>query len=124
MVAFVAGLPFGAVGVAVSYSACTLIVLLPLIFFVAGRRGPVTTRDLWFVFGRQLPVWGVAYFSTAVVRSSLRHLGPGMQVLLSVPAGVGIGSLFLIIYRPSRVTVMALVHSARRWTLRGTPAPR
>lgn len=43
---FVIGLPWGAVGVAASYTIANYIALIPLIWIAAGRRGPVSCRDL------------------------------------------------------------------------------
>jgi O-antigen/teichoic acid export membrane protein len=54
---FVAGLPFGPVGVAIAYSAGGLLVGLPVHFYFAGRQGPVTTADLWIVIFQYLPLW-------------------------------------------------------------------
>lgn len=41
------GLPWGAVGVAASYSLTRVIVVNPLMYWFAGRSGPVRTRDLY-----------------------------------------------------------------------------
>ncbi|WP_167771355.1 lipopolysaccharide biosynthesis protein [Bradyrhizobium niftali] len=43
---FVIGLPWGAVGVAASYTIANYIALVPLIWIAAGRRGPVSCKDL------------------------------------------------------------------------------
>ena len=56
---FIAGLPFGPAGVAIAYSASCLLIQLPIFYWLVGRRGPVSTRDLWSGFLRQLPVWGI-----------------------------------------------------------------
>ena len=44
---FVAGLPWGPVGVAAAYTISDYIVRLPVIWTSAGRSGPVTARDLY-----------------------------------------------------------------------------
>jgi hypothetical protein len=44
------GLPFGPLGVAIGFSATGLLVRLPILYYVAGRRGPVSTADLWVRF--------------------------------------------------------------------------
>ena len=62
---FVAGLPFGPVGVALSFSVSGLVVRLPVVYHLAGRLGPVTARDMWTGFFRQLAVW---------TRRRLRHV--------------------------------------------------
>jgi PST family polysaccharide transporter len=43
---FVLGLPWGALGVAISYTVGNYLVQLPATFWAAGRRGPVSTQDL------------------------------------------------------------------------------
>ena len=45
--AFVAGLPWGAVGVAAAYSITDIVPRLPLYWWVATRQGPVRLADLW-----------------------------------------------------------------------------
>ncbi|HWT03705.1 MAG TPA: lipopolysaccharide biosynthesis protein [Pyrinomonadaceae bacterium] len=43
----IAGLPWGAVGVAAAYAASDLFVSTPLLFWYMGRRGPVRTGDFY-----------------------------------------------------------------------------
>lgn len=47
VVSIVAGLPWGATGVATSYAVADLCISTPLLFWYVGRRGPVRTRDLY-----------------------------------------------------------------------------
>jgi O-antigen/teichoic acid export membrane protein len=47
IVSIVCGLPWGAVGVAASYSLTRVIVVNPLMYWFVGRSGPVRTRDLY-----------------------------------------------------------------------------
>lgn len=49
VVSFVAGLPWGPVGVAAAYTISDYIVRLPVIWASAGRLGPVSTRDLYML---------------------------------------------------------------------------
>ena len=44
---FLVGLPFGPAGVAISYSASCVLIELPVMYYIAGRRGPVSSKDLW-----------------------------------------------------------------------------
>jgi PST family polysaccharide transporter len=55
--AFLAGLPFGATGVAIGYSASSLLAILPLTFYIGGRTGPVSSRDLWFATIGHFPIF-------------------------------------------------------------------
>jgi O-antigen/teichoic acid export membrane protein len=47
IVSIVAGLPWGAIGVAASYAMTDLCVSTPLLFWYVGRKGPVRARDLY-----------------------------------------------------------------------------
>src|SRR5262249_15373955 len=57
VISFVAGLPFGPVGVAVSFGISGLLIRLPILYHMVGRTGPVHTSDLWLGFVRHLPLW-------------------------------------------------------------------
>ena len=43
----IVGLPWGAIGVAASYSSTFLLVITPLLFWFVGRHGPVRTGDFY-----------------------------------------------------------------------------
>lgn len=43
----ICGLPWGAVGVAASYSLTRVLIVNPLVYWIMGRSGPVRTRDLY-----------------------------------------------------------------------------
>ena len=47
IVSIVAGLPWGAAGVAASYAATDLLITTPLLFWYVGRRGPVRGGDFY-----------------------------------------------------------------------------
>jgi PST family polysaccharide transporter len=47
IVSIVAGLPWGATGVAASYAIADLCIATPLLFWYVGRRGPVRTIDFY-----------------------------------------------------------------------------
>ena len=47
IISIVAGLPWGAVGVATSYSVVYLVIVTPLLFWFVGRQGPVRTSDFY-----------------------------------------------------------------------------
>ena len=66
--AFVGGLAFGVTGVAIAYSASNLLISLPFTFYMAGRTGPVNTRDLWSAAAGQLPLFFVVVIVTWLVR--------------------------------------------------------
>ena len=47
VMAFMAGLPWGVVGVAAAYAISDLVVRMPAVWWYVGRKGPVDTRDLF-----------------------------------------------------------------------------
>ena len=104
----VAGLPFGPAGVAFSYSISGVTVLLPVMYYFAGRRGPVTTADLWTASLRQLPIWGIVCGATYFTRIAVTGMSPLVQLALCAPAGLLAGSVFTYAYAPSRRVVMHL----------------
>jgi PST family polysaccharide transporter len=83
-ISFLVGIPFGPEGVATAYSVTCLTIHLPLQYYVAGRRGPITTGDLWSRLLRHLPVWalvgGGAYVGQLMVfrGSHMDHLAAGI----------------------------------------------
>jgi O-antigen/teichoic acid export membrane protein len=52
IVSILCGLPWGAVGVAASYSLTRVVIVNPLVYWLMGRSGPVRTKDL---YGHLLP---------------------------------------------------------------------
>jgi polysaccharide transporter, PST family len=67
--AFVAGLPWGPVGIAAAYTISDYLVRLPVIWVATGSVGPVTTRDL---YSMAIP----HALSTAVAAAALLALKP------------------------------------------------
>lgn len=74
--AFILGLPWGAVGVAAAYTLSEILIRLPMVLWLVGRRGPVSTRDLCALAVPNVVANGVA-----------------AGVLLLLPANVGLLSV-------------------------------
>src|SRR5262249_30184298 len=70
-VSYLLGLRFGPVGVAISFSLSCLLIQLPVIYWIAGRAGLVTARDLWTLFFKHLPLWGVVCATTWLIKASV-----------------------------------------------------
>ena len=111
--AFLVGLPFGPAGVAVSYSAACFLILLPVIHYIAGRRGPVTTKDLWGRFLTHLPLWIVVSSTTWLSRFLIMDSRPLVQLLVRTPIGLLAGGLFICIASPTRRCVLDLIQALR-----------
>jgi PST family polysaccharide transporter len=106
VISILIGLPYGPVGVAASFALGSTFVRGPLCFWLAGRRGPVTTSHL---YGSIVPSM-IACAAVFAAVFALRHL-PGIDkasaivgLLLSAGIAVAAGALsFLCIPRSRRV---------------------
>lgn len=87
----VVGLPYGAEGVAAAYAISGVFVRVPLLLWLAGRRGPVPTRDL---FGLMV-VPSVTAASVAAGLSALMWWAPmdDLPPLLTVPLLLALAGL-------------------------------
>src|SRR5439155_5420728 len=94
---FVAGLPFGPVGLAIAYSAVSLFTGMPILYYFAGRKGPVTTADLWSGFFRYLPLWIVVCGVTWLVRLLLVNSPPLVQLVVCAPVGLFAGTVLICV---------------------------
>ena len=99
---FLAGLPFGPAGVAIFYSASCVLIQLPVVYYIAGRRGPVSSKDLWIGSLRHLPVWGVVCGTAWLARTFVLDANPWMQLLLCGPVALLAGAVYIGVSTPSR----------------------
>lgn len=93
LVSCVAGLPFGPVGVALSFSLFGLLVRLPIQYYIVGRSGPVNAADQWKVFFKHLPFWAIV----AVGAYLPQMLAPNGNPVLHLVLGLAGASLFAAI---------------------------
>jgi O-antigen/teichoic acid export membrane protein len=103
--AILLGLPWGARGVAASYSLVTLVVVIPLLWWFVGRKGPVSTLDFYRTIG---PPTAVA-ISIILVLLIFRRSNPIQSDVLGLLAAVGIsGGLTLLVlsaFRSGRAAI-------------------
>jgi O-antigen/teichoic acid export membrane protein len=99
---FLVGLLFGPVGVAISYSASCVLIELPFVYYIAGRRGPVSRKDLWIGCLRHLPVWGVVAGTAWLARTFVLEANPWMQLFLCIPVALLAGAIYIGVATPSR----------------------
>lgn len=93
----VAGLPFGAVGVAASFSCVGLLVRLPIQYYIVGRCGPVSNSDLWGTALRYIPNGFIVFLATYLSRAALSpDCSPILQLCICAPAGVFAGLLMTL----------------------------
>ncbi len=94
VLSIIAGLPWGAVGVAASYAATSVLLRTPLLLWIVGRRGPVSAKDQYrrvfpaacaaLSVGGSLYVFRVATGITDVVLGLALTLGIALVVTLAV----------------------------------------
>jgi PST family polysaccharide transporter len=95
--AFLAGLPFGPAGVAVAYSAANLLLTLPVTFYIAGRTGPVTSRDLWFAAIHHVPVFVSVLAATWLAHDWLVGTAPlfvRLVLCLAIGSSAGLATVW------------------------------
>jgi O-antigen/teichoic acid export membrane protein len=110
---FVIGLPFGPVGVAFAFSIGGLLVALPILYYMAGRTGPVRTKDLWLSFFRYLPLWAVVAGATVLAREGASRFSPLIQLLICVPVGLAAAVATVLAVKPQRAIACYLLASIR-----------
>lgn len=108
--AFVVGLPFGATGVAIAYSAVSLLAILPLTFYIGGRTGPVSARDLWVATTVHAPVFVSVLAVTWLSREWLGHSAPALvQLAVCVPAGAFAAGVTVLAFPKTRRAVTIFI---------------
>jgi O-antigen/teichoic acid export membrane protein len=110
---FLIGLPFGPAGVAISYSASCVLIQLPFVYYIAGRRGPVNRKDLWVGCLRHLPVWAIVCGTAWLARTFVLDANPWMQLLLCSPLALLAGAAYIGVSTPSRRVALNLLSIIR-----------
>jgi O-antigen/teichoic acid export membrane protein len=113
LASFVAGLPFGPFGVAMAFSLSGLLLRLPILYYNAGRNGPVSTRDLWAGFLLHLPLWLVVFAATWGAHQLVAGARSWMQLLICLPIGAAVGITFISFSKPQRRVAIYLVETLR-----------
>ena len=111
--AFLVGLRWGPFGMVVSLAITSLLIRLPIVYYLAGRRGPVTTVDLWGGFLSHLPCWGAAYLTTTLARMTVAHAAPIVQLLVCGPIGLGAGVALILLFRRPRQSAFYAWNTAK-----------
>ena len=96
IVSIVAGLPWGATGVAASYAVADLCIATPLLFWYVGRRGPVRTVDFYRTIA---PVSASSVCSLATLflcRSWLNDVS-SLVARLSIALGITVAVSLLVL---------------------------
>jgi len=88
---------------------------LPYTFYVAGREGPVGTGDLWRALLRHLPIYPVVCLTTWLSSRWMTDFHPITKLVVCTLAGSVSGGLFILIWPPSRRTVLSLVRTVKEF---------
>ena len=100
--AYLVGLTWGPVGVAFTFSIASLLIALPIVYYLAGRSGPVTTKDLWGGFIRHLHLCAVVAGTTCLARVWAAKYSPLLQLLIGAPVGLAAGVATVMLVKPQR----------------------
>jgi O-antigen/teichoic acid export membrane protein len=106
---FIAGLPFGPTGVAISYAASGVFIQLPITFHIAGRRGPVSPWDHWRAFIRHLPLCVLVLAVTSLAAVSTAPFSPFARLLICVPAGLLAAAASILAFPATRQTATGML---------------
>jgi PST family polysaccharide transporter len=104
-------LPFGPVGVAFAFSIGGLLVALPILYYMAGRTGPVRTKDLWMGFFRHLPLWAIVAGATFLARAGAARFSPLLQLLICMPVGLGAAIGTVLAVKSQRIVASYMLAS-------------
>lgn len=99
---YIAGLPYGPAGVAIAFSTACVLILVPICYWQAGRRGPVSTGDLWIGILKHLPVLVIVTLVAWLTRAAILNFSPLAQLAICIPVSLLAGAAFIFIYSPSR----------------------
>lgn len=96
IVSILAGLPWGATGVAASYAIADLCIATPLLFWYVGRRGPVRTADFYRTIA---PVSAASVCTLAILFLCRPWLGdvPGLVIRMIIAMGITVVVSLLVL---------------------------
>lgn len=111
ILAIVAGLPWGPVGVAASYSLAKVLVLNPMLYWLVGRSGPVRTVDLFRTMGPFVLASTCALMASVGLRQAWFFTNP-LLGFIACAAITGVTSLIILLLIPAgRSALMDIKHS-------------
>lgn len=86
LLSFLAGLPWGARGVASGYAVCNILLIVPELSF-ALKHSPISLRDVLAVLCRPLTLSLAVTFSMIIARAAVIESGPAWIFLASLATG-------------------------------------
>jgi PST family polysaccharide transporter len=121
--AVVGGLPFGAVGVAASYAVTGLLIRTPILFRMAGARGPVSTAAIYRALAPAALATVVAIVASLAVRFAAPGLVGAQPAIVSLVLSTAIAAVAVLAFytlTPLGRPVFADVRALRRLLARKT----
>lgn len=112
--AYVVGLLWGPRGVILSLAVSTAAIQMPIVYYIGGRRGPVSTPDLWRAYLFQMPAWVTVYLATLLTRSIFASAVPIVQLLAGSLFGLMVGGSLALLFPRSREGAAYAFHAVRR----------
>jgi len=113
VMSYLLGLRWGPLGVVVSLAIVSILIRMPLVYYLAGRRGPVGTRDLWIGFLSHLPCWGAVFLTTSLVHKLVERAAPLVQLSVCGPIGLGSGAVLILMFARPRQSAFYVWHTAK-----------
>jgi len=98
IIAFLLGLRWGPMGVVTSLAIISIVIRLPIVYYIAGKRGPVRTRDLWMGFLTHLPCWVSVFGATALTYKVVQNAHPIVQLFVCCPVGMLLGASLMLLF--------------------------
>jgi len=116
LASFIVGLPFGPLGVALAFSSVGLLVRMPILYYVTGRSGPVSTSDLWTRLLRHLPLWVVMLVATWAMRTVVGDTHALTELVICASVGMFAGVIFICMFQKQRKVATDILDSVRELT--------
>lgn len=116
VLAILAGLPWGASGVAMAYATSGLALRAPILFWYVGRDGPIRARDFYSALGRFAIPTAASVGAMWLIREELTAALPLARVLVAFAVGLAVLMAMMWITPGSRAAlrdVSALIQQAR-----------
>jgi O-antigen/teichoic acid export membrane protein len=102
VISIIAGLPWGATGVAASYSISGLLIRTPILFWFVGRAGSVRTKDIYRTMAPSSFASLCAFLVMIAVRRFIDFPHPVIGLVVALGINIGITLLILAVLPTGR----------------------
>ncbi len=105
VISIIVGLPWGATGVAASYSISGLLIRTPILFWFVGRAGSVRTKDIYRTIAPSSFASLCAFLVIVAVRRYMNILNPVIGLVIAFAITTGITLLILAVLPTGRTAL-------------------